>query len=283
MSDAVAANGDRTTLFGISVAIVGFACVAPLWFAIHLWSSPTVVNPKDYQLIVGQPIELAIAPISIILGFGLPSLVMCLPAPDLISFESKQTWAGIQQGWAIWIGLVQLALTAIVMSVNQKATILTDADKKVKTIKYLRRAYAFALASSAGAHLASWSLPLLAYAFPVLFSPTYLPQLQPSRIFVPVVPFGSEQVKTLADGALGFLQWDLITGTVATLLWGLTLRIYAKNEVATPIQWIIGLVKVAVIATLVGPAGAAVIAIWGRDELVFAHSDTTAESKDKSA
>ena len=40
----------------------------------------------------------------------------------------------------------------------------------------------------------------------------------------------------------------------------------------TPGQVVMGVVEVAVLSSFVGPAGAAVVAVWGRDELVFGRS-----------
>jgi hypothetical protein len=270
-----------TTLFGVGVAIVGYACVAPLWFALHLWLSPTAVDPKDYQLIVDVPVKLAIAPISTLIGFGVPSLLMCLPAPNIISFEAKQTWAAIQQGWSIWIALVQFAATVVVLSVDQRASILSESDKRAKTIKYLRWAYLVAIVSSAGAHAVAKVVPWATVAFPTLFSPAYVSQLQPDKVFVPAVPFGPHPVKVLADGALWFLQWDVIVGVSSTLLWGVTLRVAAKHEQATPFQSLIGIVKIAIYSVLLGPCGAAALALWDRDELVFRRANTESK-KDKS-
>jgi hypothetical protein len=257
------------------VAIVGYACVAPLWFALHLWTSPTAKTPRDYQLWSDTPVKIAMAPISILVGFGLPSLLMCLPAPNLVSFTTKQNWTAVQQGWSIWIGLTHFILTTIAFVVDQRASILTEKDKKLKSMKYLRLAYAFAIVSSAGSHLSSISLSGLAYLFPVLFSSTYLPQLQPARIFVPVVPFGQPKVQTLADGALWFLQWDIVIGVSAALLWSVGLRVTAKNEKATLLQTVLGAIKVGALTAFIGPCGAAAVAVWGRDEVIFArqHSD----------
>lgn len=224
---------------------------------------------------------LATAPLSILIGFGLPSILMCLPAPTMVSFETKQTWTGIQQGWSIWIGITQFILTSAVFSFDQKASVVTESDKRVKTLKYLRQAYMFAILSSAGSHIAAWGLPLLAYAFPVLFSPVYLPQLQPARIFLPVLPFGPNKVGVLADGALGFLQWDTIVGVTATLLWALTLRASVKQENAIPVQTLSGAIKIVITTLALGPCGAAAVAMWSRDELVFEGSNDEA-TKDKS-
>ena len=271
-------------MLGLGVAIVGYACVTPLWFAIHLWMSPAVVNPKDYQLIVATPVKLAIAPLSILIGFGLPSVIMTLPAPAVLSFETKQTWTAIQQGWALWIGLVQFALSTIAIIVDQRASILTEKDKRAKTIKYLRRAYAFSIASSTGSYLAGLSLTMLAYAFPVLFSSTYLPQLQPKHVYWPIVPFGHHEVKVLADGALWFLQWDLIVAVAANLVWGLALSTAVKKEKAGISQMVISIIKIAAITAVLGPTGTAAVALWGRDELVFRQAEAAEKAgtrKDK--
>jgi len=251
---------------------IGFACIAPIWMAIHLSTSPTVVDPKDFRLIINEPFKLAIAPVSVALGYGIPSVIMCLAAPTVISFETKQTWAGIQQLWPIWIAITQFVLESVVSAFDSMVWVNTEADKKAKSIKYLRRVYVFAILSSVSGHAISWGISLLAYAFPILFNTKFVAELQPSNIFLPVVPFGDRQAATLADGALWFLQWDVVTGTSAVLLWALTLRTTAKHEDATPLQWVIGMVKVGVIATVLGPAGAAVVAIWGRDELVWQRS-----------
>lgn len=262
-----------TTLFGVGVAIVGYACVAPLWFAYHLWASPTVTKPKDYQLYVDSPVKIGLTPISILVGFGLPSLLMCLPAPTVVSFDTKQTWTAIQQGWSLWIGLTQFVLTVIALTVDQRASILSESSKKSQSMGYLRLAYAFSIMSSAASHLAPLTLSLLAYVFPVLFSTTYLPQLQPGRIFVPVVPFGQPQVKTLADGALWFLQWDIVVGVSSALVWGVSLRIASQHGKTSVIQTVVGVIKTATLAALLGPCGAAAVAVWGRDEMVFGQKD----------
>ena len=84
---------------------------------------------------------------------------------------------------------------------------------------------------------------------------------------------GQPPVKILADGALWFLQWDIIVGVSAALLWALTLRTKVNHERAT----LGGVVKTASLTALLGPCGSAAVAIWGRDELVFGRSNTEAK------
>jgi len=216
-----------------------------------------------------------------VIGFGLPSLLMCFPAPTVFSFETKQLWTGIQQGWSLWIGLATIALTVLISALNPQSAVMGDDEKKAKTIKNLRRAYVFGLASAAGVHITVWFFCILAYIFPVLFAEPYKTQFQPTNVLVPVDPFAPLQAQTLADGALWFLQWDTIVGTVSTAIWGLTLRTAAKHETATLTQWISGLIKITIIALAVGPCGAAVVAVWGRDELVLRRSNAADKSVSK--
>lgn len=251
------------------MAIVGYACVAPLWFALHLWVSPTVVKPKEPQLIVDVPVKLAVVPISIIIGFGVPSVLMTLPAPSVVSFETKQTFTAIQQGWPIWIGLSHFILSTIAFVIDERASILTEAQKRAKTIKYLRRAYAFSILSSTGAYLGGLGLSLLAYIFPVLFAAEYLPQLQPQQIYWPVNPFSAQEAKTLADGALWFLQWDLAVAAISNVVWGLSVRAAGKDKNTGFGQKAVEALKIVAITLFLGPSGTAAVALWSRDEQVF--------------
>ena len=113
-------------------------------------------------------------------------------------------------------------------------------------------------------------LTALAHLFPVLFSRTYLPQLQPTQVFLPVNPFNTHaHAKTLADGALWFLQWDFYTGVAATLVWGLTLLRGSNGGKLSATA----ILKSAFLSLVLGPAGAAVAAVWERDERVFSSAD----------
>jgi hypothetical protein len=257
-----------TTLLGILLQNIGFACIAPIWMAIHLWTSLTVQDPDVDDLVV-SPIQLAVAPISILLAYGIPSVMMSLPAPAKISFDSKQGWTGAQQLWPIWITITQAIISTIIAVIDPMVNVVTEDDRKIKTLKYLRFAYTFAMISSTAGHLTSWGLSLLSYAFPVLFTNKYESMMLPWVVFWPVWPFGSRQADTLADGALWFLQWDVITGTAAVLLWAFTLRVGVEGRPVQFWQWASGLTLSAIMAVFIGPVGAAVSSLWARDEIVF--------------
>jgi hypothetical protein len=257
-----------TTFLGVLLQNIGFGCIAPIWMAIHLATSPTVLNPDVDELVV-SPLQLAVAPISILIAYGVPSIMMCLPAPAKISFDAKQGWTGAQQLWPIWIAIAQVILTTVVAIFNPMVNVITEDARKTKTLTYLRYAYAFALVASTAGHLTSWGLSLLTYAFPGLFAQKYESIMLPWDVFWPVWPFGPRQADTLADGALWFLQWDLITSTAAVLLWTFTLRVGVEGRQTQLWQWIAGLTLSAIISVFVGPVGAAVLSLWARDEIVF--------------
>src|SRR6266516_821330 len=77
------------TFLGMLLQNIGFGCIAPIWMAVHLATSPTVVDPDVEDLVV-RPLQLAVAPISILIAYGVPSVMMCLPAPAMITFDAKQ-------------------------------------------------------------------------------------------------------------------------------------------------------------------------------------------------
>lgn len=258
-----------TTLLGLAVAIVGFAVVAPLFFAYQLYSSPTVTTPAGHNLLPGDALSALLIPATILIGFGLPSLIMTFPAPTVLSFETKQLWTGIQQGWTFWIYVATIALTVVVSVLNPQAHVASTEASQAKVTKNLRRAYVFALVSATTAHLLPLLISSLATIFPVLFAEPYATQLQLSNVFSLANPFGDLKAATLADGALWFLQWDTFVGVVSVLLWGLTARMAASDEKTTASDWAVGLIKILATTLAVGPTAVAVISVWARDEMVL--------------
>lgn len=261
------------TILGLAIAIVGYACVAPIWFAVHLWTSKVVRSPRDWNIVLDQPIKLAIAPVATLIGFGIPSAMMALPAPSILSFDTKLNWTAAQQGWPLWIYLAQKILEAIMAWFDPMVSMRTEKQKREETVKYMRRAYLFALGTSAGAHLLYTGLGLTAYLLPGALSTKLQVQLQPDNFFIPPNPFGDEKATTLPNGALWFLQWDLVVGVLATMIWGLAVRLSASEKQDDFGAWLKALIKYGVIAAVVGPSGAAVVAIWGRDELALKTKD----------
>ena len=256
-----------TTALGLAVAIVGFACVAPLMFAYQLASSATVHAPHAHALIPENPLSVALIPVGIMLGFGLPSLIMTFPAPSVLSFETKQLWTGIQQGWTVWILLATALLTIVISGGDPSTQYGSTAGTQAKTLKNMRRAYIFALASGAAGHLLPLLITSMATLFPALFAAPYNAQLQLSNVYGLVSPFGDLYAQSLADGALWFLQWDTFVGVASVSLWAFTLRAAGKRLEPTFSEWVVAAFKALAVVLALGPTAYAVIAIWSRDEM----------------
>jgi hypothetical protein len=273
-----------TTLLGLAVAIVGFAVIAPLLFAYQLYASPTVMTPAAYPTLPKSPLSVALIPIGILIGFGFPSLVMTFPAPSVLSFETKQLWTGIQQGWTFWIYLATLALTIVISAARPSSYAASTEETTLKVKKNMRRIYLFAIASGAAAHLVPLLLCSLATLFPLLFAEPYASQLELGNVFSLANPFGNLKAGSLADGALWFLQWDTFVGAASVLLWALTLRSTSRIQELTPSQWVMEGSKILALSLIAGPTVTAVIAIWARDELAWKQSGDQAlqtRSKDQ--
>lgn len=86
----------------------------------------------------------------------------------------------------------------------------------------------------------------------------------PSAPFTPV-----KHIPSISDAVLAFLQWDLLTGSLAVLVWAVTLRVQAQAKGFWAYEWVKGSVKVAALVCVSGPVGAAAAILWERDELVL--------------
>ena len=254
---------------------LGNALVTPLWMYLHLTYSPTATSssPSASLLASDNPLALLTLPISVSLVLWLPKILMALPVPSRLSpdYSSKQFYTAFIPFWPLLLAASQFVLPIIVSAGTTGVQALSEHDKKNKSLKYLRRCYDFALLAACISHFIAVGIPLLAHIFPGLFNPAYLPQLQLSNIFVPSSPFPPIQPMTnMADGVLYFLHWELLIGSVPTLVWAVTLWVQAQEKSLWAYEWVEGFVKVAALTAVSGPVGAAVAIIWGRDELVFA-------------
>lgn len=251
---------------------LGYGLIVPLWLYLHLAASSTINTATAAPLISSNPLPILTLPLSTILAFFLPNLLMALSPPHRFSPDNstKQLYVAICQFWPILMSASQIILPIAISATTPGINALSERDKKLKSLKYLRRSYIFAFASATLSHLVAVGIPLLAYFFPTLCSPIYLPQLQLSHVFVPKSPLPPvESISTFADGVLTFMQWDLLIGSLAVLVWAVTLALQAQRTRLWALEWLESLLKVAALVCVSGPVGAAVVIIWERDEMVF--------------
>ena len=207
---------------------------------------------------------------------------MTLAAPSVISFEQKQFFAAMWQGWPIWVAVTQLILGLLIAGIGAAPPVMTEDDKSKKSMQYLRRAYAFAVIGSSAGHILVRLLSAMSFVFPGLFTQPYATQMQPIQVLGLVWPFLPLKALSIGDGALWFLQYDCLIGSAAIVVWALSIGRAAKGEENSLKAWLIATIKVLLLSFFVGPCGAAVLAVWGRDEYVYRQAAINAISEKKS-
>ncbi|KAK2877275.1 hypothetical protein FQN49_001280 [Arthroderma sp. PD_2] len=254
-------------IFGLLAQMATFGVIMPLFFAIHLVTSLAVLRPTAKNTSI--PIhELWCLPLSMALGFLLPTLAMSLPESLTEPLFSKQAAIAFWQPWPLWMYFIHVSLSKAASLFAACGTVDTATQRR-RTRTALRYVYSFAFASAAVPHLLTWSISLSACLFPMLFESVVRPALEPRNAFFNTLPWSSASPSSVGEGSLWFLQWDQLTGTVAALAWAI--RMYIGVHAARKLR-VCGLglaVKTGLICLVSGYAGAAVELLWERDELVW--------------
>lgn len=73
---------------GFLIQNVAFTVAVPLYLALHLLTSP--VAKQSSQALLIPTTHLKIIPVSVILGYVLPTVLMVLPSPGTVSPEAHQ-------------------------------------------------------------------------------------------------------------------------------------------------------------------------------------------------
>ncbi|KAL6231537.1 hypothetical protein BDW75DRAFT_219913 [Aspergillus navahoensis] len=253
-------------IFGLVAQVMTFAFSAPLYFAIHLFSSATAVKPTPENIRVPRAVLKAI-PLVFVIGYMVPSSLMLLPVSEQVTADLKQILIAFWQPWPAYISTL-LTLVHLLFSP------FTSNDNTVEggraTLRSLRWVYAFAFANTALTHIISWTIPLSTVAAPWLFKEEYLHPLHPFVVFDIPKPWEAPVlVESVGAGAHAFLCWDYIIGSAGVLIWALSLYRAAHRVVYGQAGCVGLLVKVVALTVLTGPVGAAVELMWERDELLF--------------
>jgi len=272
-----------STIWGLVWQNLPWGFIQPIYNAVHVITctadSPTTVS------VTGDAKGISTIPLAITIGYILPSVLMCLPSPDVVSHEAHQAFLFAWQLFPLWIGLTHLLLKAILPSSSY-----TSSRSQKTSISSLRKTYIFGLFLAASSHLITVSLALaliyapsdvksqLAFLIPSSFLPT-----TPSLIFTPFPPFTSPQaiVSEVSIGIMSLLQYDTIFAGFSSLLWAsyLASRVSTKSREQSTV---LGRFTRATVYTLLfGPCGAALAVMWKRDEDVFASAQEKADPKNE--
>ncbi|KAH6702038.1 hypothetical protein BKA61DRAFT_561324 [Leptodontidium sp. MPI-SDFR-AT-0119] len=289
--------------FGLIFQNISYTVTVPIWLFIHLLTSP-VSKPfpgtHANSVLLISPWDLRILPASIILSFLVPSILMGLDAPNVVSTLTHQRFIALWQPFPLWTVLIHVFLRSTLQTLSStlfSSTTKTSTTSRPKTplgATYLSNAkhvYRFILTLCLITHLPI----LILSSLPPSLIPSTLPTLRamsaqsPLDIYIPYLPLPSHQVSSLEEGVHTFLIWDMYIGSFAFLLWGILLYRNATTEKAIvdpntslPIYrelllgerigdgmaWRKLAGKVVMWCILAGPIGALAVLLWERDAIV---------------
>lgn len=250
-------------LFGLAAQVLTFAFATPLFLGLQLGCSITAHRPRADNIRVPR-VVLAVLPLIFVIGFTVPTQMMVLPAPDVISVDLKQIAIAM---WHPWPGYVSILTTVAYYILSPFFP-----NNHRASMSGLRWVYAFAFVNAALSHLVSWIVSLATIITPALFADRFLESLHPSKVFAIPLPWSGLKVDSVADGVHVFLRWDYLIGSAGVFLWALTMYTVAHKQILSTVSWSGLLVKVGLLTALAGPTGAAVELMWERDELVFSET-----------
>ncbi|KAL8364704.1 hypothetical protein RB595_003809 [Gaeumannomyces hyphopodioides] len=266
-----------TAFWGVLYQTMTFGITTPIWAALWFCTSPIAsitVADSDATLTSALAIEeadLSVLPHSLIWGYLLPTLLCCLPSPSFVPFDQKVTFILVWQFFPIITSVSQRLFSAAARRLRPAATAkaATPEQKKAELARRLRWVYIFTLFLVVANHAAA----VVYILFPALRPPSLAP-LNPAdvdvgSVFIPAsTPLKLTPVTNIEDGTLNLLQYDGYFGAAAVLYWA-SMQFWAASDAPS---------LSAIITGLAGPAGAAMVLVWRRDERLLLASAPKAKT-----
>lgn len=209
-----------------------------------------------------------ILPFSIILGYIVPSILMALPAPSIVSPTLHQQFIALWQPFPLWTIIIQFS-AKIIYSVFAKSN-SQAASLGTAYLSAAKYTYGFVLVFCILTHL-----PVLALT--VLPPPTFknlpaelfrLSWVDVYSVYIPDPPYIGLEYTGLPEGVQNFLIWDLYVGLTSVLLWATLMYRNATIATADWLSWPKLAFKITAWSLVSGPMGAAAILLWERDAIV---------------
>ncbi|KAK1975902.1 hypothetical protein LZ30DRAFT_785940 [Colletotrichum cereale] len=245
--------------WGILCQLVTFAVTSPVYFLLYIYTSPVptargadaftaalAVEPSQARAVIG----------SVTLGAILPTVLAALPSPRVVSPYTQDMFLAIWQPFPLWSGIAQLLLAHGLVMGRVADSIVPERANLESKMRHLRDIYAYALT---GVALTSYGV--LGY---VLWTTGW--EAEPTlaalgNILMPTWPWSSSRMATAERATLALLQWDMYCTSLATWTW-VAYMAYQRRGVG---QVVMDLAKLVMWTVVVGPIGAALAVIWGRD------------------
>ena len=258
------ADCNSMTIWGLAVQKVSFAVAMPLYMAVHLSTSPTFASHKSSDFICDVS-ELSSIPISMLIGYVVPAILLALPTPSVFDFNSKQGLMATWQAFPIWVGLLQQILPSVFSRFGVLSRTPNHPESvSLRWISTARKFYSSIFVFAGAIHISTFALIASSHAFPTLYRPEH--PLDLSMVFMPASISASTKMTSIGSGALQLLQYDFFVGSAASVIWASSLALKKNYDGDSLSRWITQIFWFIVLTTFTGPFGYVVACIWARDE-----------------
>jgi hypothetical protein len=216
----------RIGTVGFILQNITYTITVPLWLMLHLLTSPVsspFTGTHSNSAILVSSLDLKILPISVALGYIIPSILMALPSPDSVSPSMHQKYMALWQAFPIWTVVIHQSLKKVcqMIAINSATE---ESDKPplslgtayLSNVKYV---YRLVIGWCIVTHLPVALVTLLPSSAFQDSVPTLarLAKNTFADVFVPYTPFLSYQVSSLAEGVITFLQVRILQPSVSSL------------------------------------------------------------------
>ncbi|KAM5359574.1 hypothetical protein ACJZ2D_014382 [Fusarium nematophilum] len=262
------------TALGLIIQMHGFATVIPMYLFMHLAKSGTTFAPTTSSLLPADYEALFAAPFIVLFSYVLLTVLISLPAPSVISVETKVYSIAL---WLFFAGLGYLFGVVIKKVLGRQPRNTELGKSRSRDMSLLRRVYALGLVAAVAGNLYTISISWSAYLFPGIFNARLVQSLTPANVYIMTSPFRRNfEVDGIDQGVHIFMQWDLFISGLAYMLWALVLRysVHARDEnnlygALAKLSWW-DLTELLLRYVILGPVGSALSLVWERDEVVYA-------------
>jgi hypothetical protein len=271
---------------GILFQNLSWTFTVPLYLSLHLLTSPVAKLKNGDGAAARRTLfvylwDLALLPMAVTITFVVPTIFMSIPRLFNQSAATHYNWIALWQPFPVWtvmgLGFLHYACYYALGSLGPVDEVSEPTTPGHGYMVAVRGVYEFALALCLATHvpvmlgtLIPGAGKFLSHAFPSPAYRSFFSALSFTKTFIPrawdnapTVDPATYQSGDLAPLAHHFLHYDFYVGTLALVLWSMYLH---QRTVKDPSLGKM-LAKTAFWMVLGGPAAAALILNWDRDEV----------------
>ncbi|KAF6823343.1 hypothetical protein CMUS01_10726 [Colletotrichum musicola] len=250
------------SVWGVTWQLMTIGITLPCYFLTWIWTSPipaaAASSPEDFAAAISiDQVQGAAVTGAWVLGFILPSIALGIPSPQLISESTQAKLLAFWQAFPIWTSLAHFVISALVSALDVVPK--TSRNKPSTKIARFNQIYSYALVPAAVLYLGVLGL-IYARAGSLTGGLLSASELA-AAAFRPTWPWDATPVASFEKGVLTMLQWDLYMSSAASWIW-VSYMAYVTAGVGGMVR---DVGKLVALSAVLGPGGAALAVVWGRD------------------